>query len=70
VEKLDAKVSAIPVFHQRGLATVEGVDDVAGQVALVFLLAGARPGSYGVGNDATDGIIPDPPPAPPAASKG
>ena len=70
VEKLDAKVSAIPVFHQRGLATVEGVDDVAGQVALVFLLAGARPGSYGIGNDATDGIIPDPPPPPPAASKG
>jgi hypothetical protein len=70
VEKLDAKASAIPAFHQRGLATVEGIDDTAGQVALVFLLAGARAGSYGVGDDASDGIIPDPPPAPPVASKG
>ncbi len=70
VEKSEAKSSAIPVFHQRGLATVEGVDDVAGQVALVFLLAGARAGSYGVGKDAADGIIPDPPPAPTVTSKG
>ena len=69
VEKSNARTSAVPVFHLRGLATVDGVDDAAGQVALVFLLAGARPGSYGVGNDATDGIIPDPPP-PPVASKG
>ena len=69
VEKSNARTSAIPVFHRRGLATVDGVDDAAGQVALVFLLAGARPGSYGVGNDATDGIIPDPPPLP-VASKG
>ncbi|HET7514587.1 MAG TPA: copper transporter, partial [Gaiella sp.] len=29
VEKSNAKGSAIPVFHQRGLATVDGVDDVA-----------------------------------------
>ena len=70
VAKSNAKTTAIPVFHQRGLATVDGVDDVASQLALVFLLAGARAGSYGVGNDATDGIIPDPPPAPPVASKG
>ena len=46
------------------------VDDAAGQVALVFLLAGARPGSYGVGNDAVDGILPDPPPAPPPRARG
>jgi hypothetical protein len=70
VEKSNAKGSAIPVFHQRGLATVDGVDDVAGQVALVFLLAGARPGSYGVGKNASDGIIPDPPPVPALTSKG
>jgi hypothetical protein len=69
VAKTNAKTSAIPVFHQRGLATVDGVDDPAGQVALVFLLAGARSGSYGVGGDAADGIIPDPPPAP-VTSKG
>jgi hypothetical protein len=69
VEKTGARASAVPVFHQRGLATVDGVDDAAGQVGLVFLLAGARPGSYGVGDDASDGILPDPPP-PPVASKG
>ena len=40
---------AVPVFQRRGLATVDGVDVAAGQVALVFLLAGARPGSYGIG---------------------
>jgi hypothetical protein len=70
IEKGNATRSAIPVFHQRGLATVDGIDDVAGQVAMVFLLAGARAGSYGVGKDATDGIIPDPPPAPAVTSKG
>jgi hypothetical protein len=70
VEKSNARFNAIGVFRRRGLATVEGIDDVAGQVGLVFLLAGARPGSYGVGNDATDGIIPDPPPPPPVARKG
>ena len=69
VERSNSRITAIPVFRQRGLATVDGVDDTAGQVALVFLLAGARPGSYGIGNGAADGIIPDPPP-PPAASKG
>jgi len=69
VEKSDASSDATGVFRRRGLATVDGVDDAAGQVALVFLLAGARPGSYGVGDGAVDGILPDPPP-PPVASKG
>ena len=69
VETSGARVSAMGVFHRRGLATVDGVDDAAGQVALVFLLAGARPGSYGTGESAVDGILPDPPP-PPVASKG
>jgi hypothetical protein len=69
VEKANARTSAVPVFHQRGLATVSAVDDVAGQVALVFLLGGARSGDYGIGNDATDGILPDPPPTPPVTSK-
>ncbi len=69
VEKRDAGTSAVGVFRRRGLATVDGADDSAGQVALVFLLAGARPGSYGTGEDAVDGVIPEPPP-PPVASKG
>ena len=64
VEKSDPKTNAIPVFHRRGLATVDSIDGAPGQVALVFLLAGARPGSYGTGSDAADGILPDPPPLP------
>jgi len=69
VEPSGASESAVGVFHRRGLGTVDGVDTPAGQVALVYLLAGARPGSYGTGQDALDGIIPDPPPLP-VASKG
>ncbi len=69
IEKSGARTSAIPVFQRRGMATVGGVDLAAGKVALAFLLAGARPGSYGVGSGAVDGILPDPPPAP-VASKG
>jgi hypothetical protein len=69
VEKSDPKTSALSVFHRRGLSTVDSVDAAAGQVALVFLLAGARPGSYGTGAEAADGILPDPPP-PPVATTG
>jgi hypothetical protein len=61
VEKSDARISAVPVFHRRGLSTVDRVDAATGQVALVFLLAGARPGSYGVDEDAADGVLPTPP---------
>jgi hypothetical protein len=64
VEKSDARASAVPAFHRRGLSTVDHVDTPTGQVALVFLLAGARPGSYGVGVDATDGVLPAVPPRP------
>jgi hypothetical protein len=62
VEKTDAPRSAVPAFHLRGLSTVDRVDTAVGQVALVFLLAGARPGSYGIEQDAADGVLPLPPP--------
>ena len=62
VEKTDARTSAVPAFHLRGLSTVDRVDTAVGQVALVFLLAGARPGSYGIDQDAADGVLPLPPP--------
>ena len=65
IEKSDPRFSAIPVFRRRGLATVDGVDGAPGQVALTFLLAGARPGSYGVDDTAVDGVLPEPPPPPP-----
>jgi hypothetical protein len=65
VEESGARPSAIPPFRSAGLATVDAVDSAIGQVALVFLLDGARPGSYGLGDNAVDGVLPDPPlPAP------
>ncbi len=67
IDKVDAAVHAAPAFRRRGLATVSGIDEASGQIALVFLLAGARPGSYGIGEDAVDGTLPAPaPPATPA----
>ena len=64
VDTSDANAPAAPVFRQRGLGTVSGVDATSGQIALVFLLAGARPGSYGAGENAVDGTLPAPPPLP------
>jgi hypothetical protein len=58
VEQSGARRSAIPPFRSSGLATVDAVDTTVGQVALVFLLDGARPGSYGLGRDAVDGVLP------------
>jgi Copper transport outer membrane protein, MctB len=58
------KRSPLPIFRRRGLSTVEAIDEATGRVALVFLLGGARAGSYGMGPDAIDGVLPDAPPAP------
>jgi len=60
VDQADDAVSAVPVFRRSGLATVSGIDDATGQVALVYLLAGARSGSYGLGESAVDGVLPTP----------
>jgi hypothetical protein len=57
-EDSNAQPSAVPPFRAAGLATVDALDTTAGQVALVFLLEGARPGSYGLGQDAVDGVLP------------
>ena len=58
------KRSPLPIFRRRGLSTVEAIDEATGRVALVFLLGGARAGSYGMGPDAVDGVLPDAPPVP------
>lgn len=50
--------SAVPAFQAAGLSTVDSVTSAAGRLALVLLLAGAEPGSYGVLPTATDGILP------------
>ena len=64
VDVQGAQRSALPIFRRRGLSTVDTIDTATGQVALVYLLGGARPGSYGTGAGAVDGILPDPPPLP------
>ena len=57
--------SAIPAFSLAGLSTVDSVDTSAGRLGLVLLLAGAEPGSYGVGETAEDGVLPSIPPVQP-----
>jgi hypothetical protein len=64
VEKAGVEISALPVLGRAGLSTVGSVDDEAGRLALVLLLAGAEPGHYGVGDSGTDGVVPPIPSAP------
>jgi hypothetical protein len=57
VEETGATPSAVKSFGARGLSTVDDIDLDTGRAALALLLAGADPGSYGVGDDA-DRILP------------
>lgn len=57
VERVGADPSSVPYFRDRGVSVVNDVDAVAGRVALAVLLAGGRPGAYGVG-DAVDAVAP------------
>ncbi len=65
VEPSDAKTSAIPAFTPAGLSTVDSVDTASGRLALLLLLGGAAPGSYGLEAAAVDGILPPVKPLPP-----
>jgi Copper transport outer membrane protein, MctB len=64
VETSNSKVSAVGVFQDRGLSTVDDIDLSMGRASLAFLLAGAAPGKYGtrdVAGDASnnaDAILP------------
>jgi len=58
-----ASPSAFPAFVKAGLSTVDSIDTSTGQLGLVLLLQGAQPGSYGLGELATDGVLPAVPPA-------
>jgi hypothetical protein len=49
VEKSGTTPSAVGVFKDRGLSTVDDIDLATGRVALAFLLAGATGGQYGIG---------------------
>jgi hypothetical protein len=63
VERTGADPSSVPYFRDRGISAVNDVDAVAGQVALAMLLAGGRPGEYGVGDD-VDAVTPPIEPVP------
>ena len=68
VEPSRVQQSAIRVFQQHSLSTVDGIDTPVGRLALVLLLGGANGGDYGVRDTAEDGILPpiEPLPEPPA----
>jgi hypothetical protein len=57
VETREADPSQIPWYRDRGLSTVDNVDDTAGRASLVFVLAGAE-GDYGV-KDTADALLPN-----------
>lgn len=63
VERTTADPTTLEVFSNAGIATVDNVDEVAGQVALVFALLGAE-GDFGVKEGATS-LLPDLLPAQP-----
>jgi hypothetical protein len=65
VETSDALPSAVDAFDKASLSSIDFVDTHVGRFALALLLAGARPGSYGLKTTARDGILP---PVEPVAS--
>jgi hypothetical protein len=58
VETLRTRESAIPAFARAELSTVDDVDTEAGRLALAVVLAGGRPGHYGLKTTAEDGVLP------------
>jgi len=68
VEQTDDAHSAVDIFHEGGLSTVDDVDTPVGRLALVLLLRGASPGQYGVKDSAGDGALPPLPTTQAAAS--
>jgi hypothetical protein len=58
VETSSAEESVIDEYAQAGASSVDDVDTTVGRLALAILLAGGRPGHYGVKDTATDGAVP------------
>ncbi len=58
VETSQATPTTIDGFDKANLSTVDLVDTYVGRFALALLLAGARPGNYGLKPEATDGVLP------------
>ncbi len=70
VEQSRVVQSAIPVFQEHSLSTVDGIDTPVGRLALVLLLGGAKAGDYGVRDTAGSGILPPIEPLPASAAGG
>lgn len=57
VERSDADPSSVGFYADRGLSTVDSVDRVSGQVALVYALCGAS-GHFGI-KESADALLPE-----------
>lgn len=58
VETSDMKVSAMSIFRQLGISSVDDLQIPAGRLALAALLAGAQPGHYGLDQSSDTGVLP------------
>jgi copper transport outer membrane protein MctB len=58
ISDVEAQRSAVPVFNDAGISSVDDVDFPGGRLALALLLGGGEPGHYGVKDTATDGVVP------------
>ena len=54
----DDPSEVLEAYRDQGISSVDDIDVAAGRLALALLLAGAEPGHYGFGEDATDGTVP------------
>jgi hypothetical protein len=53
-----APAELLAFYRDQGISSVDDVDVPAGRLALALLLAGAEPGHYGAGDNASDGVVP------------
>jgi Copper transport outer membrane protein, MctB len=58
VETSQVTLTTVDAFDKASLSSVDFVDTHVGRLALALLLGGGRPGSYGLKQTATDGILP------------
>jgi hypothetical protein len=68
VETSTADISAVKAFRRAGISSVDDVDLPVGRVALAVLLAGGRPGQYGV-KETRDRALPPIDPVAPTAGQ-
>ncbi|MGZ4381049.1 MAG: copper transporter [Gaiellaceae bacterium] len=58
VETSDTAVSAVPIFRQLGISSVDDLQTPAGRLALAALHAGAQPGHYGLDQTGDSAVLP------------